>query len=140
MKNRKGLRIVQWPLRSNMVEAIPDAVKRASERRAGSVHTEMLRGLNTLAAIAMSAPFVGVLGTLLGIVYSFPGVVGEKWSIYAATMESLGESLLPTELGLLVALLAFCSLKYLLARIEQFDAEMREASYQLLRQLASKNC
>src|SRR5579871_6129576 len=118
-----------------MAEAILDAVRRASERRANVVHHEMLQGLNTLAAIAVSAPLLGVLGTLLGIVNSFPGFDGEQWSIYAAIMERLAESLLPMELGLLVALLVFCSLKYFLARAEKFDVEMRDASYQLAKAL-----
>jgi biopolymer transport protein ExbB/TolQ len=103
------------------------------------VHVEMTRGLSILATIAVSAPFLGVLGTLLGIVNPFErGYVGERWGIYAALMGSLAESLMPTELGLLIALLAFCGFKYFQARAEAFDAEMQDASFQLLKELASR--
>ncbi len=113
-----------------------DAANRASERSAAIVHAEMKRGLNSLASIAATAPFVGIFGTVFGIANSFTGVDGEKSAILAALEQSLSESLLPTELGLLVAMLAFCSYKYFAARLEDCDAEMRSASLQLLNELA----
>jgi len=58
--------------------AVLDAVKRASARAAIAVHAEMKRGLNSLASIAATAPLVGVFGTLLGIVNSFPALGTEN--------------------------------------------------------------
>ncbi len=114
-----------------------DAVKRASDRSAAIAHGRMKRGLNSLASIAAAAPFVGIFGTVLGIVNSFHGVSGDKWSDIADVFRFLSESLAPTELGLLVATLAFCAYKYFLARLEDCDVEMRSASLQLLNELAS---
>ena len=114
-----------------------DAVKRASERSAAIVHGEMKRGLHSLASIAATAPFLGFFGTLLGTANSFMGVAGDKWSDYAISMRYLSDSLVPTELGLLVAMLAFCAYKYFVAKLGDCDVEMRSASLQLLNELAS---
>jgi biopolymer transport protein ExbB len=114
-----------------------DAVKRALARSAVLVHTEMSRGINTLAAIATTAPLVGAFGTLLGIANSFPGSGTDKWTMLAAVAERLSGSLVPAEIGLLVALLAFCGHKYFRTKIEEFDVEMENASLQLIHRLAS---
>ncbi|HEY1759528.1 MAG TPA: MotA/TolQ/ExbB proton channel family protein [Bryobacteraceae bacterium] len=113
-----------------------DAAKRASERSAARVHGEMKRGLTSLASIAATAPFVGIFGTLRGILNSFFGAAGDKYSDYGLRMRYLSEALVPTELALLVALLAFCSYKYFSARLEGCDVEMRSASLELLNELA----
>jgi len=120
------------------IEAL-DAAKRASARSVRAVHGEMKRGMNSLASIAVTAPFVGVLGWVLGFYNSFPGFVGEKSALLAIVNERLSESLMPIELGLLVALLAYFGHTYLLSRLEDFDLEMENASLQLLNQLASTN-
>jgi len=96
----------------------------------------MARGVTSLATIASIAPFVGLFGTVLGIVNSFPGFGTEKFTAMAITIGRLAESLVPTELGLLVALLAFCFYKYLLARLDDFDVEMENVSLQLRNELA----
>jgi biopolymer transport protein ExbB/TolQ len=116
-----------------------DAAKRASARVASAVHIEMKRGLNTLASIATIAPFVGVLGWVLGVLNSFPGFVGEKSALLAMENERLSESLMPIALGLLVGLLAYFVHKYLLSRLADFDLEMENAALQLLNQLGSTN-
>ncbi len=112
------------------------AVKRASERSATVVHCEMQRGLISLATIASVAPFIGLVGTLLGIVNSFRGVGTDKWTALAAVTEGLSESLVPTALGLLVALVAFCGYRYLLTKLDTFDVEMENVSLQLMEELA----
>ena len=114
-----------------------DAAKRATARSAQAVHREMKRGLNSLASITVSAPFVGVLGWVLGFYNSFPGFVGEKSAQLAIVNQRLSEALVPVELGLLVALLAYFGRKYLLTRLETLDLEMENASLQLLNQLRS---
>jgi hypothetical protein len=85
----------------------------------------MKRGLNSLASIAVTAPFVGILGWVLGFYNSFPGGEGEKSAMLAIVTGRLSESLMPIELGLLVGLLAYFGHKCLLLRIEDFDLERR---------------
>jgi len=117
-----------------------DAVKRASERSAIAVHGEMVRGLNSLATVSSVAPFIGLFSTLIGIVNSFDAPMpGERWAAFALFTKNLSESLMPTALGLVVALLAFCCYKHLLAQVDNFDREMENASLQLLNELGSTN-
>jgi biopolymer transport protein ExbB/TolQ len=113
-----------------------DAVRRSSERAATCVRRQMMRGSNTLTTIAVSAPFVGVLGTLIGI-YNYPVAAGERWGIYAMELDRLAQALMPTELSLFVALLAFGGSRYILAKVEALDAEMVDASFELLNRLGS---
>jgi biopolymer transport protein ExbB/TolQ len=114
-----------------------DAAKRASARSARAVHCEMKRGLSSLASIAVTAPFFGVLGWVLGFLNSFPGFEGPKRDAFAIVAERLSESLMPIELGLLVALLAYFGHKYFLVKLEDFDVEMENASLQLVNQLGA---
>lgn len=99
----------------------------------------MKRGINSLATISSIAPFIGLFGTLIGIVNSFHGVGIDKDTGLALIAESLSESLVPTEMGLVVSLIAFCSYRCLLANLDDFDVETECASSQLISDLASTN-
>jgi biopolymer transport protein ExbB/TolQ len=109
--------------------------ERASLRAATVVHAEMKRGLGSLATIASTAPWIGILGTLWGIVNSFPGLGTSKAHGLGIVTQRLSESLVPTALALVVALAALWCYKYLLAEVEAFDSEMESASLQLVTQL-----
>jgi biopolymer transport protein ExbB/TolQ len=113
------------------------AARHASERAAATVHGEMKRGLGVLKAIAGTAPLVGIMGTLFVIVGSFPGVAGDKWGDVAYSFGSLSDAVAPTELALLVAMLAYCSHEYLAAQLDGLDGEMRNASLQFVNELTS---
>lgn len=89
----------------------------------------------SLATIACLAPWVGLFGTILGIVNSFQGISGERWSNYAAICEGLSESMWPTAFGLMVGLVALWWYRYLEERLQALDQEMESASLELLNQL-----
>jgi len=112
------------------------AVRRATDCYAAVVRIEMKRGLTSLATIASIAPFVGMFGTLVRIVCSFPGSSMDKHTLLGVIAKGLAESLKPTELGLVVAGFALLSYKYLLAQVLDFDAEMKSASLQLMNELS----
>jgi biopolymer transport protein ExbB len=111
------------------------AARRASMRAAAIVHGQMKRGLGSLAAIASTAPWLGVFATVFGIVNSFRGVDGEKTTIMAAICRELSVATVPTALGLIVALAALWCYKYLLTEVEIFDSEMKSASLELVNNL-----
>jgi biopolymer transport protein ExbB/TolQ len=96
----------------------------------------MKRGINSLASIAATAPLVGLFGTAVGLLNAFSGGSTEKSSFMKAMAKSLSESLAPTAIGLIVGVLAFGFYKYLSARLENFDIEMRNASLELVDGLA----
>ena len=95
----------------------------------------MKRGVDSLATIVSIAPFLGVFGTVLGVVNSFPGGSWEKTAMMAAIAERLSQSLVPIALSLLVAIPAQCCYRYLSSQIETFDMEMQNASLDLVNQL-----
>jgi biopolymer transport protein ExbB/TolQ len=127
--------LVSKPRMGSTQETI-QAVKRASERSSAVVHKDLKQGLSSLATIASIAPLVGVFGNMTGILSSFVGCAGEKSACMAATVERLSESIWPTAFGLMVGLISVWCYKYLSGRLEAFDREMKNASLELLNQLA----
>jgi hypothetical protein len=101
-------------------------------RSATVVHGQMRQGLSSLATIVCLAPFVGIFGTLIGIVDSFRGISGDKIVNMAATFAGLSEACVPTALGLLVAIPSLWFYKYLVGKLECFDREMENASLELV--------
>jgi hypothetical protein len=96
------------------------------------VRGQMRQGLSSLATVASVAPFVGIFGTLIGIVNSFRGISGEKITNMAATFAGLSDACVPTALGLLVAIPSLWFYKYLAARLKCFDREMESVSLELI--------
>ena len=95
-----------------------------------------MKGLNSLATIASTAPWIGVLATVMGIPSAFVGCAGEAWTCRAAVVIRLSISIWPTALSVIVALAALCFYKYLRAKVETFDSEMHNASLGLLNDLS----
>jgi hypothetical protein len=102
------------------------------KRSAAIVHRQMRQGLNSLATVAYIAPLVGIFGTLIGIVNSFPGITGEKHTVMMATFARLSDACVPTALGLLVGVPSLWFYKYLADRLACFDREMENASLELV--------
>jgi biopolymer transport protein ExbB/TolQ len=115
-------------------EALKSA-KRAAARSAAVVHGELKRGLNSLATVASTAPWVGLFGTVVGFHTSFGAVSGSKESIMAYIFDGLSRAFVPCAVGIIVALVAMWCYKYLLTEVEAFDSEMENASLQLISDL-----
>ena len=109
-----------------------DASKRALERAEAIVHAELKRGVSTLATIASSSPFVGLLGTVVGIINAFKGISSEKSTGLAAVAGGISEALVTTAIGLLVAIPAVWMYNYFSNRVEAFDVEMSNSSSELV--------
>jgi biopolymer transport protein ExbB len=109
-----------------------EASKRALERAEAIVHAEMKRGISTLATIASSAPFVGLLGTVVGIIHAFQGISSEKSTGLGAVAGGISEALVTTAIGLLVAIPAVWMFNYFSNRVEAFDVEMGNSSSELI--------
>jgi len=109
-----------------------EASKRALERAEAIVHAEMKRGVSTLATIGSSAPFVGLFGTVVGIINAFKGIASEKSTGLGAVAGGISEALVTTAVGLLVAIPAVWMYNYFSGRIEAFDVEMGNSSSELV--------
>jgi biopolymer transport protein ExbB/biopolymer transport protein TolQ len=109
-----------------------EAVARALERQAQREVHNMKRGIGVLANVASAAPFVGLLGTVLGIVNSFE-MMAETGSGGLSTVSSgIAEALVTTALGLLVAIPAVAAYNGLSAWIDARAVDLAEASNELL--------
>ena len=109
-----------------------EASRRALERAEAIVHSEMDRGLSGLATIGSTAPFVGLFGTVVGIINAFKGIAGAKSTGLAAVAGGISEALATTAIGLFVAIPAVWMFNYFTNRVEAFDVEMDNSSSELI--------
>jgi biopolymer transport protein ExbB len=108
------------------------ASHRALERAEAIVHAELKRGVSGLATIASSAPFVGLFGTVAGIINAFQGISTQKSTGLGAVAGGISEALVTTAIGLFVAVPAVWAYNYFTGRIEAFDVEMGNSSSELI--------
>src|ERR1700674_1078019 len=109
-----------------------EASKRALERAEAIVHAELKRGVSGLATIGSTAPFVGLFGTVVGIINAFKSIASEKSTGLGAVAGGISEALVTTAIGLFVAIPAVWMFNLFTGRIEAFDVEMGNSSSELI--------
>jgi biopolymer transport protein ExbB len=109
-----------------------EAAGRASSRAAARVHEGLRGGLASLATIASTAPWIGLLGTINIIFGAFRGYNGSKSALFGIVTGALSRSLIPTGLGLATAIVAFCCYRYFSAMPRNFDREMDTATLEMM--------
>jgi biopolymer transport protein ExbB len=109
-----------------------DASKRALERAEAIVHAELKRGVSALATIGSTAPFVGLFGTVVGIINAFKTMAAEKTPGIGAIAGGISEALVTTAIGLFVAVPAVWMYNYFTGRVDSFDVEMGNSSSELV--------
>jgi len=109
-----------------------EASRRALERAEAIVHAELKRGLGGLATIGATAPFVGLFGTVVGILNAFREIQNQKATGLGAVAGGISEALVTTAIGLFVAIPAVMMYNYLTGRVEAFDVEMDNSSSELV--------
>jgi biopolymer transport protein ExbB/biopolymer transport protein TolQ len=109
-----------------------EASRRALERAEAITHAELKRGVSVLATIAASAPFVGLFGTVVGIINAFKGISTEKSTGLGAVAGGISEALVATAIGLFVAIPAVWAFNYFTSKLEGFDVEMGNSSSELI--------
>jgi biopolymer transport protein ExbB/TolQ len=112
----------------DLVEAINRALDRATLR----VMADLRRGLSGLATVASSAPFVGLLGTVLGIITAFQLMATSGSGGLASVSAGISEALITTAFGLLVAIPALMMYNYLTNRVEEMSVDIADASNELV--------
>ena len=109
-----------------------EASKRALDRAEAIVHAELKRGVSGLATIGSTAPFVGLFGTVVGIINAFGAISTEKSTGLGAVAGGISEALVTTAIGLFVAIPAVWMFNYFTGKIEAFDVEMGNSSSELI--------
>jgi biopolymer transport protein ExbB/biopolymer transport protein TolQ len=113
-------------------EEVIEAAKRGLERSIAIVHAEMKRGLSSLATIGSTAPFVGLFGTVVGIINAFKGISAQKATGLSAVAGGIAEALVATAIGLGVAIPAVWAFNIFTNKVEAFDVEMDNSSMELV--------
>jgi biopolymer transport protein ExbB/TolQ len=110
----------------NMVteQKVMEAAVRSMEISVNQMRGQLKRRLNALATIGSTAPFVGLFGTVIGIVNAFTGINLQKGTGLAVVGPGIAEALVTTSLGLLVAVPSVWAYNYFTNKLELFDLEM----------------
>lgn len=129
-----GLTEFQYEQSQDLPEGfdIVESGKRAIERETLMTTAEMKKGLGNLATISTTAPFIGLFGTVIGIINSFRGMAASGSGGLGAVSAGIAEALAATALGLAVAIPAVWLYNYFLNKIERFNVEMSNASSELV--------
>ena len=109
-----------------------ESSKRALERSEAIVHAKLKRGLGSLATIGSTAPFIGLFGTVIGILHAFQTIATQKSTGIGAVAGGISEALVTTAFGLLVAIPAVMCFNYFTNKVEAFDVEMDNSSSELV--------
>ncbi len=108
------------------------AAERAIEREALITTADMKKGLAGLATIGTTAPFIGLFGTVIGIINAFRGMQQTGSGGIAAVSGGIAEALITTALGLFVAIPAVWLFNIFMNKIERFQVEMSNSASTLL--------
>ncbi len=109
-----------------------EAARRAIERATLMTTADFKRGLGGLATIGATAPFIGLFGTVVGIINAFRGMAITGSGGLGAVSAGIAEALVTTAMGLFVAIPAVWLYNYFLNQVERFQVEMANSSSELV--------
>jgi biopolymer transport protein TolQ len=110
----------------------PQALERAAQTAASESLTIMERRMTWLATTAQCAPFVGLFGTVMGIIDAFHGLGTAGAATLRAVAPGISEALITTAAGLVVAVPAVIGYNQLTQRLREFGARMDDFGRELL--------
>ncbi|TQF27087.1 biopolymer transporter ExbB [Bradyrhizobium sp. UNPF46] len=113
-------------------EGLQERVALRLERVEAAMSRRIARGTGVLATIGATAPFVGLFGTVWGIMNSFIGISESHTTSLAVVAPGIAEALLATALGLVAAIPAVVIYNHLVRGIADYRALLGDASAQLM--------
>jgi biopolymer transport protein ExbB/TolQ len=108
-----------------------EVAARGMDRATALFTQDLKKGLALLATIATSAPFIGLFGTIFGIINAFRGMALTGSGGIGAVAAGIAEALVTTAFGILVAVIALWCYNTLNTKIEVYDAEMDNTASQM---------
>jgi len=111
---------------------VVEAASRAVERAALLTTSDFKRGIGSLATIATTAPFIGLFGTVIGIINAFRGMALTGSGGIGAVSAGISEALVTTALGLFVAIPAAWMFNYFQNKLERLQVEMSNSASELV--------
>jgi biopolymer transport protein ExbB/TolQ len=112
-------------------ERAADLARRAIERKGESQSDDLNRGLGVLASTGSTAPFVGLLGTVLGIINAFQMIAASGSGGIGTIGAAIGEALIVTGYGLCVAIPTVLVFNAITTRIQRFEMGLTNAGNEL---------
>lgn len=109
-----------------------ESAKRAIDRATIKGLVEFKRGMNGLATIGSTGPFVGLFGTVFGIITAFQSMSQTGSGGISSVAGGIAEALLTTGFGILVAVIAVWFFNTLINKVDIFSGEMANASSELI--------
>jgi biopolymer transport protein ExbB/biopolymer transport protein TolQ len=109
-----------------------NTAERAVEREMLMEMVTLKRGLAVLATVGSTAPFVGLLGTVFGIINAFAGMATSGSGGITAIAAGIAEALIATGFGLIVAIPAVWFYNYFTTKIDNLAAEMTYTSKEMI--------
>ena len=103
-----------------------------SERCKEAIGAELRRGMSVIATVGSIAPFVGLLGTVVGIIAAFQGIGQSGAGGIGAVSGGIAEALIETAFGLMVAIPAVVMFNYLTARVSAIELALARSAGELL--------
>jgi biopolymer transport protein ExbB/TolQ len=111
---------------------VVEAAGRAIERATLLTSAEFKRGIGSLATIATTAPFIGLFGTVVGIINAFRGMALTGSGGIGAVSAGIAEALVTTALGLFVAIPAAWMFNVFTSRLDRLNVEMANSTSELV--------
>jgi biopolymer transport protein ExbB len=125
----------------DVVAAAPAAPLDALERVADERQFEEVQAsgsyLWVLGTIGSSAPFIGLFGTVIGIIRAFHSMAVAGTGGFGVVAGGISEALIATALGLAIGIVALVFYNYLQNRVERIDAALRIGSARVLEAVAA---
>jgi biopolymer transport protein ExbB len=114
--------------RDEAVDGLDRTLGRLKEREV----SELRRGLGSLATIGSTAPFVGLFGTVVGIINAFRAMAQSGSGGLGSVSAGIAEALVTTAFGLLVAIPAVWTFNYFTGRVEGFAVDLDDVAAELV--------
>jgi biopolymer transport protein ExbB/TolQ len=108
------------------------AVNRAVDRSSMRTVADLRRGLGALATVGSTAPFVGLLGTVAGIITAFQAMAATGSGGLGSVSAGIAEALVTTAFGLLVAIPAVMFFNYFTNRVEEIQVDVNDSANELV--------
>ncbi len=132
----KGLKTyVELVRRGHSVERATELTRRALERKAEPLSRELSRGMTVLASTGSTAPFVGLLGTVLGIINAFKMIATTGSGGLGAIGSSISEALIVTGFGLAVAIPVVLLFNWMNGKLTGYEGDILNSAGDLLDRL-----
>ncbi|MBK9266499.1 MAG: MotA/TolQ/ExbB proton channel family protein [Polyangiaceae bacterium] len=106
--------------------------RREVGRRREAISMDLRRGMSVLATVGSIAPFVGLLGTVVGIITAFQSIAATGSGGLGAVSAGIAEALIETALGLSVAIPAVLCFNWLTGKISVIEAAIDRSAGELL--------